>query len=65
MSQSDIDQITQKSLDIISIAIALTYKWQKIDLVDQLESWVKKFSESMSEEEKKEYLEVVKKLNLV
>lgn len=57
-------EMAQLSLDVISLMIALAYKWDKTEYKDRIGSWVKDFANSLSDDEKQEFQKEAQALGL-
>jgi hypothetical protein len=64
-SNISLDDVAQKSLDLISLMIALAYKWDKKEYKEKINNWMLEFTKDMTEEEKSEFLLKAKELELI
>ncbi len=64
MAMSEEENVNH-ALQVLITSISLAYKWQKVDLTNRIETWVKDFTESMTDQEKVEYRDALKKLGLI
>lgn len=64
-NQSQIDNLSQQSVEIIALAVGLAYKWEKKDLIERMEMWIQDFTKNMTEVEREEFNGILKKSGVV
>jgi len=61
----NLSEVTTKSLNTLTLLIALTFKWGKKEQIEKLSLLMRELAESMSDEEKVEFTQKAKELGLI